>query len=70
MWKYIVEPYNPQKTIWRMRIERWLPKAANTPSEYVILIAFSLQQLLQERASMLRYTYAAYHVKFLNSVIL
>jgi len=29
----------------------------NTHSEYVILIAFPLQQWLHERASMLRYTY-------------
>jgi len=31
-------------TVWRMRISRWLPKAANTHSECVILIAFLLQQ--------------------------
>ena len=36
-----------------------VPKATNTNSEYVILIAFPLQQLLQERASILRYTYMA-----------
>jgi hypothetical protein len=34
-------------------------KATNTHSEYVILIAFPLQKLLLERASMLRYTYTA-----------
>jgi hypothetical protein len=31
-------------------------KATNTDSEYVIIIAFPLQQLWQERASVLRYT--------------
>ena len=39
-----------------MRIARWAPKATNTHSEYVILIAFPLQQRLHERASLLRYT--------------
>ena len=39
MWKNIVQPYMPQMTIWRMRTECWIPKAINTHSEYVILIA-------------------------------
>jgi hypothetical protein len=34
-------------------------KATNTHSEYVMLIAFPLQTLLPERASMLRYMYTA-----------
>ena len=33
-------------TIRRMRFALWIPKAANTHSEYVILIAFPLQQWL------------------------
>ena len=49
----------PQKTLPRMRIACWIPKATNTHSEYVILIAFPLQQWLNERASVLRYTYIA-----------
>jgi len=53
MWENIVQPDRPQIT-WRMRIARWVPKATNTHSEYVILIAFPLQQWLQERAPMLR----------------
>jgi hypothetical protein len=36
-----------------------MPKATNTHSEYVILIAFPRQQGLHERASVLRYTYIA-----------
>jgi len=44
MWKNIVEPDRAQMTIWRMRIECWIPKATNTHSKYVILIAFQLQQ--------------------------
>jgi len=46
-------------TKWRMYISRWVPKATNTHSEYVIPIAFPLQQRMYERASMLRYTYIA-----------
>jgi hypothetical protein len=45
-----------------MRVAWWIPKAADTHSEYAILIAFRLQQWLQEGASMLRYTYIAYLV--------
>ena len=37
-------------TVWRMRIARRTPNATDTYSEYVILIAFALQQWLQERA--------------------
>jgi hypothetical protein len=59
MWKNIVEPGRPQMKIWGMRISRLIPKATNTHSEYVTLIAFPLQQWLQERASLLRYTYIA-----------
>jgi hypothetical protein len=42
-----------------MRTALWITKATDTPSEYVILIAFPLQQWLRERASLLRYTYIA-----------
>ena len=37
----------------RMHFACWIPKATNTHSEYVILIAPPLQQWLHERASML-----------------
>jgi hypothetical protein len=59
MWKNTVDPRRPQMTIWRKRIPCWIPKATNTHSEYVILIAFPLQQRLYERASMLRYMFVA-----------
>ena len=39
----------------RQAIACLIPKATNKHSEYVILIAYSLQQWLQGRASMLRY---------------
>ena len=55
-------------TVWR-RLKCWISKAtrlqahARTPpphtDQYVILIAFPQQQLLRERASLLRYTYIA-----------
>ena len=57
MWKNIVERERSQMTIWRMRIARLFPKAINTHSEYVILIAVPLQQWLHESSSMVRYTY-------------
>ena len=38
-----------------MHIGCWIPKATNIHSEYVILIAFSRQKLLRERASVIRY---------------
>ena len=44
-------------TIWSMRIACWIPKATNAHKGCVILITFPLQQWLQERASMLGYTY-------------
>jgi len=39
--------------IWGMRITCWIPNATNTHLEYVILIAFPLQQRLHARASLL-----------------
>jgi hypothetical protein len=40
-----------------MLVVCWKTKATNTHLEYVILIAFPLQQCLPERASVLGYTY-------------
>jgi len=50
VWKNIVNPNRPQMTIWHMRIACYIPKSTNTPSEYVILIAFPLQQWLHQSA--------------------
>jgi len=63
-WKNIVERDRPQMTVWSMRISCWIPKATETQSEYIILIAFPLQQWLQEHASMLRYTYSDCHLNY------
>jgi len=46
-------------TIWRMSIAYWIPKATNTLSEYVILIALPFQQWLYECATALHYMYIA-----------
>jgi hypothetical protein len=59
MWKNNVEWGRPQMTIWCMRSACWIRRATNTNSGCEILVTFSLQQWLQERASMLRYTYIA-----------
>jgi hypothetical protein len=42
MWKNIVEPDRPQMAMESMCIACWIPKATNTHSEYVILVAFPL----------------------------
>jgi hypothetical protein len=52
----MLQPDRPQMTTWSMRIACWITKATNTLSEYVILIAFPLQQWLKEGALVLRYT--------------
>jgi hypothetical protein len=44
MWKNVTESDRPQMAIWLVRIAKWIPKATNTHSEYVILTAFLLQQ--------------------------
>ena len=40
--------------IWCMPVACWIPKALDAHSEYIILIAFLLQQLALERVSVLR----------------
>jgi hypothetical protein len=45
-----------QLTTWRTRIACWIPKAKEAHSEYVISIAFQLQQWLYQRALMLHDT--------------
>ena len=51
-------------TIRRMRVVCFISKAPDTHSEYVILIAFPLQQWLHESTLVLRYTYIACLVKY------
>ena len=58
LWK-TVQPdrHTDDSTVRRTHFACWKIQARDTHSEYVILIAFPLQQWLRERASMLRYTY-------------
>jgi len=55
----MVEPERPQMVAWRMLFVCWVTKAANKHSEYVICVAFPLQQWLHKRTSLLRSTYIA-----------
>jgi hypothetical protein len=48
MWKNMEQP--------ERRFACWIAKATDTYSEYAILMAFSWQQWLRERASILRDT--------------
>ena len=59
----MVETGRLHMTKWRMHIARWIPKAKNTHSQYLILVAFPLQQWLHERVSLLLPTYIAYLVE-------
>jgi len=68
MWKNIVDPDRPQITICRMRIACWIPKATNTHSAYVILIAFLWQEWLHECASLLCFTSIA-HLVLVNKTV-
>jgi hypothetical protein len=42
-----------------MRISRWIPKATNAHSQYIIVITFPLQQWLHESFTKLGYTHIA-----------
>jgi len=56
--KYGTVRQNTDENItWRMRFACWKTKVANTRPEYVILIAYAMQQQLRESASMLRSMY-------------
>ena len=57
-------------TKWCMRTACWMLKATITHSQYVLLVAFPLQQWLHECAPMLRYTYTAYFVQVYIEVLL
>ena len=57
IWKYILQPGRLWMKIECTHIAYRIPKATSTHSDYVILMDFPLQQWLDKRASMLRYTY-------------
>ena len=56
MWKNMIERGRPQMTMRRMRDASCVPKATNTHSQYVIYVAFPLQQPLHERVNVTLYT--------------
>jgi hypothetical protein len=58
-WKNTAQPGRLRMTISHMHIECCITTDTNTYSKYVILIVSQLQQWLQVRALMLRYTYTA-----------
>jgi hypothetical protein len=62
MLKNSVQPNRPQMTIRRMHIACWITKATDIHSEYVICIAFPLQEWLHEHTSMLCYMYISFLV--------
>jgi len=57
MWKNILEPGRPQTILWHIHISWWIPKATNTQSECVTLIAVPLQQWLPEIACVMLYVH-------------
>jgi hypothetical protein len=44
MWKNMVQPDRPQRTVWRMHIAFWVTNTRDTHSEYEIFIASVRQQ--------------------------
>ena len=58
-WKNFAKRATPQMKIWRVRIACWKPTATNSLSKRVISTDFQIATTVQERVSMLRYTYTA-----------
>jgi len=56
MWNGTARQATDGNIIWLMCIGCWITKAADTHSEYIILIAFGGQQLLCKCTSILHYT--------------
>jgi hypothetical protein len=60
IWKNDVEQGTPQVTTWHIHIACWIPKATNTHTSCVLIIAFPLRWRLRECTSKLHYTYIAF----------
>jgi len=56
--------------IWRMRIACWITEATDPHSEYVLNISFPLQQMLQEHAAILSYTYIAWFLAVFREILI
>jgi hypothetical protein len=69
MWKNTVQPDRRQMTIWRMYISCWEPKVTDIHLQYTYVkhTDFPLQKWLNERATVLRYTYIACLVHYHHS---
>ena len=71
IWKNTAVPDKPHMTIWCMCVSCCTPKTTHTHSEYVMLIAFPLQQWLHQQASIFLHTYiVCLCSKFLSSQLL
>jgi len=69
MWKNMVQPDRPQMSIWRMRIECWIPKATNIHWEYVIatyLRVFSTVRIVP-RTGLTVTLYNSLHILLISS---
>jgi len=67
MCKNVLDLDRPQMTLWRMFLACGTPKATNTHSECVILIAFPLKQWLHRGASILHCTHTACLVRYFSN---
>jgi hypothetical protein len=67
MWKNSAHWGMPQMTKWHIHIACWIPKATNTHTDCVIIIAFPLQWRFHECTSMLHCTYNAF--LFLSKIL-
>jgi len=64
MWNKVVELGRTHIKIWRMRIACWIPKATNTHSGCVILIAFPLYERL---STFLQFSHYNKHCKVVGT---
>jgi hypothetical protein len=65
-----VELDKPQTIMWRLPVVRvcWITKDTDTHSEYVITVAFPLQQWLYECASMSCNKHIACHIQAITNI--
>ena len=63
-----VELDKPQIIMWRLPVVCWITKDTYTHSEYVILIAFPLQQWLRECAPMACYKHIACRIQAITNI--
>jgi len=69
VWENVVERGRTQMPIWSVRVACWMPRASDTHSGCVILIALVLQQWMHENAPILRHTCIANLVKHIRGFL-